>query len=590
VPSAATSQSRNLAIAGIVIVAVVTLIGVVAVTVLVRSSRQAAHERAGAEATSLAEHSGWLATGDAFGGYIQLLRDAEDPEIRTISTPSDQRTAAMRRQLELNTNRFSGLAVVGLDGRLLAATDGTLLDAPNSAAYAAVRANHGNANSDIVLTAPGQPGHVDYGTILIDPGGDAWAVLVARAAPDVLWMSTLAASVDGSENIIINSQGALAAGVAASDIGKAWQGRSWSGNTIRTDVTGVDSICSLHAIARDTQIDHGWSVASCLPADRVLAGFGGIPWADVALLAAAIVVASPASLFVLGMITRREPPVPTEEATIEDEADEEATPSAGAAPQQPLMPETNVDARSLIAAYEARSARLASQLRESIQARILVVSSRVEEAIETESGDPILAEAMLRRAAQELDDLNEHELRAMGQEMYPDLVRLGLPAALRALSKETAALIEVEVDADAAADSVDDASERAIGTPRRLALYRLVQESLGAIAGCGIPSCVVELRRGQDGIWLAIKAPNERSMPLDSTPLRASVITIEVLGGEVTIEVGEEVIEIVAEFAESGNHAQIEREGTPASPDQPADEEDIIDADGVEPRIPSTAA
>ncbi|MBI5288377.1 MAG: cache domain-containing protein [Chloroflexi bacterium] len=506
-------------------------------------------DRAAGEAGSFADHSGLLATGDAFAGYIQLLRDAEDTQVRSLGTPSDVRTAALRRLLELNTNRFSGLAVVGLDGRVVSATDVSLLDATIGQAFAAVRANQGNANSDIVLDPDGRA-HVDYASILVDVSGEKWGVLVARADPNSLWRPTLSATVDGGQNILINRDGQLAAGVSRDVMGQPWKGRDFAGGTIRGHVGGVDSICGLEAIAPGTQIDHEWTVASCLPAQRVLASAGASSTVWLTAAAAATLL-SLVGLVVLRLLARRpdareqveDVQVEESEAVLEEYADTEPEPVAPEGPPPP-----NIDARTLIAAYEARNARLAARLRESVQARLLVASSRVDEAIQLQSGSPDLMRVMLERAEHELDDLNEHELRALGQELYPDLVRLGLPAALRALRKDVADVLDVEVDAAADVDSVDEDSERAIGMPRRIVMYRLVLEALQQFADIGLEACTVSLHRSTSALWLAVKGRGAGA-GLDASVFDAAALAVEAYGGDFRLEHSEDTTEVAVQFA-----------------------------------------
>jgi hypothetical protein len=537
-------------VAAVVAVAGAALVAVAVSLAAERSAAGRAEARAAGEAASFARHSAVLATGDAFGGYIQLLRDADDREVRESATPSDVRTAALRRLLGLNTNRFSGLAVVGLDGRLVAATDTAMLDAAASPAFAAVRANQGNANSDILLDADGKPAYVDYASILAGADGEKWGVLVARAGADMLWQTTLASSIDGGRNVIINREGQLAAGVPGGLLGAPWRGRDVAGGAIRARIAGVDSICGLAAIAPGTQIDHEWNVASCLPASTVLAGAGaaGNVWLTgiIAFAAAGIVSSGLLRVFArpAGMVVVTPPRAAPE---LETDLEQEAEPEEPPAPSEPLDLPPNVDARTLIAAYEDRNARLAGRVRESVQARLLVASSRVEEASQLFEDSPDLARVMLERAGSELDDLNEHELRALGQELYPDLVRLGLPAALRSLRKDVTDLIDVEVDAEAAADSVDDTSERAIGTPRRIVMYRLVLDALRVLAAAGLEACTVSLRRNGDTLWLSVKGHGETG-PLDERALAAGRLAAEAHGGRFRLDHAADSVQIAVEF------------------------------------------
>jgi hypothetical protein len=545
---AARAQAVVLPICAVAATAILVAIGTSYLTE--RAHGRAAEDRASTEAASYAEHSGLLATGDAFGGYIQLLRYADDGEIRSKSTPSDVRTAALRRQLELNTNRFSALAVLTLDGGVVAATDGAMLDALSGSAYATVRANRGNANSDIILPGPGIPPYVDYATVLVDPAGEKWAVLVARGDPDRLWLSTLAASIDSGRNLIINRDGQIVAGIVGEELGSVWKGATFANDTIIARVDGVSVVCGLSAIAPNTQIDHGWNVASCLPTSAVLAGTTVTLSLVIAVILCVVLIAA----FAIGTLLMLASPATArgEAAVAEiDAASVEEVIATEGVREAPTPIPPNVDARMLIEAYEARNTRLALRLRESVQARLLVASSRVEEALALQDDDPPLARVMLERAGHELDDLNEHELRAMGQELYPDLVRLGLPAALRALRKDLAGELEVDVDVEGEADSLDEDSDRAIEPALRVVMYRLALDALRQFQESAPDRCSIVLRRSGGDLWLAVRAHGDVFGIAPS--LEAAALAVESYGGEFRFVTAPGSAEVIAEFGAAGS-------------------------------------
>ena len=90
-------------------------------------SRRAADTRASSEAISFAEHSGTLATGDAFDGYIQMLRYADDPVVHSKASTREARVGAMQQLLYLNINKFSSLTIADRSGLVLASTDPSIV-------------------------------------------------------------------------------------------------------------------------------------------------------------------------------------------------------------------------------------------------------------------------------------------------------------------------------------------------------------------------------------------------------------------------------------------------------------------------------
>jgi hypothetical protein len=122
------------------------------------------------------------------------------------------------------------------------------------------------------------------------------------------------------------------------------------------------------------------------------------------------------------------------------------------------------------------------------------------------------------------------------------------------LKKDIADLLEVEIDAEADVDSVDDASDRAIEMPRRLVLYRVALESLQAFAAESLEACSVTLRRGPEGVWLAVKGHGDVSPP---EGLEAATIAIEAYGGSFVTDVAADALEIVAQLPATADSAYV---------------------------------
>ena len=229
----------------------------------------AADGRAANEAMSFAEHSSRLATGDAFDGYIQILRYADDPILNAKTSTTNARTEALQRWLYVNVNKFTSLTIVDRSGLILASTDPTLSTVKDGTTFSETRANLTPANSDIILPEAGRHGYVEFSAPLRDPDGTVWGILLGRADPATLWKGTLAAGVDGGRNVIINSEGLFSAGVPDELLRQPWHGRPLGNGGVRADIAGVDSICGLAPIGKGTQIDRGLNVASCLPASLI---------------------------------------------------------------------------------------------------------------------------------------------------------------------------------------------------------------------------------------------------------------------------------------------------------------------------------
>ncbi len=552
-------------IAGVVAVAfAVTFVGLLSYYGARKFTRDAADTRASEEARSLASASAYTATGDAFNGYLQMLRYADDPIVVSRASTEEQRRNAMQQLLFLNTNKLSSLAIVSRDGTIFVATDPAIGDLRDSPALKKTRASLAPTNSDIILPEGQVRGYVEFTAPLKDPDGSVWAVLYGRADPDTLWKSTLRSSVDGSHNVILNSEGLFAAGVPEDTLRQPWRGSPLDNGSVRASIVGVDSICGLGPIGRETQIDHGWHVGSCLPASLIHIEAGRAMGQQALVTSAgailAVVLAAGLLRFALdGGPSSSEPVVAYEDADAPF-AEDDAEPPAAAAPEpeppdhemlselgpddaEPAMDEpaspaqpsivvvADVNAARVIDSYERRAARLSEQLRESVQARLLIASTQAEEAFRIAAADPARALELHRRAMDELDAVRDRELRSLAQELHPALIRLGLPGAVRSLKKEFADAMTVQVEIDPSVDSVRGGEGRlAIAPDLRLVAFRAIRSGLNALRTAGAPRCALSLQR--EGDWLRVRVAGEAGDDaVDESLSVADIVAFEAYGG-----------------------------------------------------------
>ncbi len=549
------------------------------------SPRRAANTRASNEARSFSAHSAKLAIGDAFDGYIQILRYSEAPIVSGKDSSPADRVAVMQQQLYINVNKFVSLTVANRAGDVIASTDSNIKSVRDSQAFIETRSNLGPANSDVMLPVAGKHGYVEYSAPLREPDGSIWGVLVGRADPARLWTATLLASVDGSRNVIINSDGQFAAGVPDELLSQPWRGAFIGNGGVRADIAGVDSICGLAPIGKDTQIDRGLNVASCLPVSLIQLEHGRAMGKQGLITGAGAVLAVVLALGALNLLLRRsEPatplaiagtaaeaaptanePIPAAvESAAEAPVDPEPNPedSPGAAPAEaneppapppapiPPPPAADVDALTLIDAYEQRNARLSERIRESVQARLLVATSQIDEAYKLAAVDADGASTLHAHAMAELEEIRDRDLRAIGQELHPGLVRLGLPAALKVLRKEFAGQIKLTIDVDATADSVGGTPGRGSVPPaQRLMFYRFALEAARALVAAGAADCTASLRREGAALVLSISGTTSEGEAgdVDRSALAASALAFEAHTGSISVSRRDALVTVTAE-------------------------------------------
>ncbi len=192
----------------------------------------------------------------------------------------------------------------------------------------------------------------------------------------------------------------------------------------------------------------------------------------------------------------------------------------------------DVNALSLIDAYERRNARLSERLRESVLTRLMVAATQADQAYRLAETDPDAAAKLHARAMDELEQIRERDLRSVGQELHPGLVRLGLPNALRALAKELEGVIDVSLDIGPGADRVSGGNgSLTVATPLRLVAYRVIRDAIDALAAAGGGACHISLQRGDESISLGLLADlPDSDAPFDLAALDAGALSLAAYG------------------------------------------------------------
>ena len=234
-------------------------------------------------------------------------------------------------------------------------------------------------------------------------------------------------------------------------------------------------------------------------------------------------------------------------------ADDSTMPNSASVVEAALPAARAVDTPALLEAYERRNERLAEQLREEVRARLLLASTQADEAyrrIEAPESDS----ALHREAMDELEDVRDRELRMIEQEMYPAVVRLGLPNALKALRRDLQDTIDLTLELDPLADAIDDEGERAaIDLGRRLVLYRLVLEGARVLATAGATEARVILARTDDTITLVLETATLPPEAAIAAGFHTARLAIEAYAGTLDITSDAARTRITATFPAASN-------------------------------------
>jgi hypothetical protein len=138
--------------------------------------------------------------------------------------------------------------------------------------------------------------------------------------------------------------------------------------------------------------------------------------------------------------------------------------------------------RIAVAAEETR--REIARTLDRVGSRILVATQRLLGCRALLASSPEYAATELGQVAEELDRLREVEVRAASHRLHPSLIEVGLVPALEVLA-DSFGEDDVRVSTLPGVTALDGIARNALPGAVRLAMYRSIEEALGAVAALG---------------------------------------------------------------------------------------------------------
>jgi signal transduction histidine kinase len=155
----------------------------------------------------------------------------------------------------------------------------------------------------------------------------------------------------------------------------------------------------------------------------------------------------------------------------------------------------------IVLTYEQTRKDMANLLHAQVQSRLLVLEYWLKNCQELVDVRPTGAREGLQNARNMLEEIISEDLRSITRQLYPAVIRLGLPAALSSLADRFRCVFDVEVDIDRKVVDADGPLGDAVGDGLRLTIYRVVEEALTNVTK---HSNATRVR-----IYLGLSAPDE---------------------------------------------------------------------------------
>ena len=146
------------------------------------------------------------------------------------------------------------------------------------------------------------------------------------------------------------------------------------------------------------------------------------------------------------------------------------------------MEELRESRHRIMLIHEQTRKEVAGLLHGRVQSRMVVLGHWLKECQERMKDGPGDVTAGLENATKLLQEIRDVELRSITRQLYPSIIRTGLPSALNSLADRFRTVFEVELDTEKAIAELENPMRPSLDESVRLGLYRVAEEALSNIA------------------------------------------------------------------------------------------------------------
>ncbi len=136
----------------------------------------------------------------------------------------------------------------------------------------------------------------------------------------------------------------------------------------------------------------------------------------------------------------------------------------------------------IMLAHEQTRKEVAELLHGRVQGRMVVLEHWLKDCRETMKNGPADVVEKLDNASKLLREIRDQELRSITRQLYPSIVRTGLPSALNSLADRFRSVFSVDIEIDREIVELEVPMRSKLNESVRLSLYRIAEEALGNVA------------------------------------------------------------------------------------------------------------
>ena len=165
------------------------------------------------------------------------------------------------------------------------------------------------------------------------------------------------------------------------------------------------------------------------------------------------------------------------------------------------MDELRESRHRIVLAHEQTRKEIAGLLHGRVQSRMVVLGHRLRQCQERLRDVPGGVAESLEEVSRLLGEIRDQELRSISRQLFPSIIRTGLPSALNSLADRFQPICSVRVVADDAISGMESRGRPGLDESLRIGLYRVAEEALTNVAkysGAACASVTLSLAASQD--------------------------------------------------------------------------------------------
>ena len=135
----------------------------------------------------------------------------------------------------------------------------------------------------------------------------------------------------------------------------------------------------------------------------------------------------------------------------------------------------------IMALQESARRRVSEYLHGHVQSKLLALQYYLSRCQELMTVDPKEASDLLQRVRNELQQLQDNDIRRASHELYPAVIRLGLLPALRSLRDRVDGMVPTQLVVGKELTEMDGNNGKAFSEEFKIGIYRIGEEALSNV-------------------------------------------------------------------------------------------------------------